>query len=291
MSTRFPDVLASALDRSGMVSEPAAAAREMQVADSGQPEVAGPSGSGWTLSQIALLGGEALSDPLVAAASSVITASVEGRKMINELAKVHRDRPRIKVEAFATSAALSDRQIQLTNVKRQESDEAGLHGFTFAYVRGGASLADESVDLFRRLQFIVGVRVPSPRPKTSVIVTERDWVETSVPFRTLQLAETIFHELLHVWWQKVKADPVQDLLISDGGSVEVTNTGHGDDTSFHIDSKSLLLVATGTIEPEFLRRLHAFVKEAGALDRIGKAIALERREFESRHRSQRRLGH
>lgn len=287
MSTRFPDVLAPALERSGMVSEPAAAARDLQVTDSGQTVMAAPSGSGWALSRIALLEGDAVSDPLVAAASSVIAATLEGQKLINELSKVHGPSPRIKVETFESSAALSDRQIRLANARRQEADQSELNGFTFAYVLGGASFGDESSDLFRRLQFIVGVRIPSPRPKTSVILTERDWVETSVPFRTLILADTIYHELLHVWWEKVKADPVQDLLITDGGRVEVTNTGHGADTSFHIDSRSLLLVATGAIEPVFLRRLQAFVKEAGALNRISKAITVERREFRSRQQSNR----
>jgi hypothetical protein len=105
---------------------------------------------------------------------------------------------------------------------------------------------------------------PLPRPSQPAYGGQGAEVQTYVAERPSLLAETLFHELLHIWF----VNNFGDLSIADPQSSPFSINGHA---TGHLDA------AQGEIDPRFLRRLREFSVQIYRVetdaDRIRRAAA------------------
>jgi len=233
----------------------------------------------WSLGDVVTLAGPEKANPLAASLSAAITLTPSGQALQRELYALFKGPRRITIRLLATNQELLIERANFTNTRVNPAEDSGVLGFTTMFVKGGASSDEDAQDVVRQADFIILAYIPKDRKQLQVQNIE-EWQITSEPYRRFRLAITIYHELLHVWWARMRADPHTDLVISEPYEYPtLTETGHGGDTSFDINLTTLELMMTGDIEPEFRRKLGTFVRELATAIGLRAALAAERKQY------------
>lgn len=272
MSTRFPQELGPALDTRPLVADAGKGATAVDKPPPASPTEPAPPrerAATWEIADIAFLKNQSKTDPVLLRASSYMLAVKEGLKLHDQLLKIARKNVKITVEAFESRQEFFERRNLLMGVETKIDPAEPVNGHTDPIRARDGFLFDIDEKTGKPRGFNVLLVIPDARSSGDVIKSEEQCVEVSPPFRRLKMSATLFHELLHVHQMSTKVDyGTQTIQVSrrDGAKAEdfnpdTANTGHGDDTSFPINTSTLKLETEGQVDPEFRARIASFVDQ------------------------------